>query len=578
MNRLFFALVLLFCLVSPSFCRDFGEKPLEPEAQAKLDALIEKLSDTSSKKREKTIGEILKFGDRAIETLQKAQSHPDFTVAECAKYCLSLLARGIVRSDDSPRVQKVLVQYDSCQTTEKMILLMGLSQLPPEESIIPLMRIVMHEKDPGPARFSALAVLWALPFTQPVPQFSLPVPESKTFPDPEEWAAQNELNRAKRQKTLGELREYLASESVYSEGKRLLERFLELEKGAQAENADASPFEETFQSLYEELNKEDPIILAFLHEFLFFSVDLLAQNGHEKEAEAFFLGLSGMGLTTFGKGRFQISNERTLILNYRILLIQRLIRRGLWSFVPQEIAQLNKDISDTEKKRLLKEFTSALSMIGEFNTAREYAQNVKRLNFLRIQKTTEQEEEDEESIRMNQQIAQLQALDACKKKDYAKAKEVLVKILEAKGEPDVDLLILARKIAVFTKDPEWLEALDKRIDEVLDRTEKSIQSESMKLLCANQMNTFAWLAANTERRLDEALSYSKESVRLLPDSPGIEDTLATVYFARGDFEKAFETQTQAVEEGSAEMELWVNLERIRVYLNEKKSEKVETTP
>ena len=577
MNRLFFTLALLFCLVSPSFCRDFGEKPLEPEAQAKLNALVEKLSEPSNKKREKTIEEILKFGDRAIETLQKAQSHPDFTVSECAKYCLSMLARGLIRSDDSPRVQNALKQYDSCQTVQKMILLMGLSQIPTDESLVPLMRIVMHEKDPITARFSALAVLWTLPYTQPVPEFFVPVPEAKTFPNPEKWAAQNELNRKKRQETLEKLREYLASEVVFTPGKRFLESLLELEKASQAEDADSTPFDETFQTLYDELNTEDPAILSFLHEFLYFSADILAQNGHEKEANDFFLRQTAMGLTSFRKARFQVSTERTYTLDYRILLIQRLVRRGHWGLVPQEIALLNKDISATEKKRLVKEFSMSLSTIGEFDLAREYVQNVKRLNFLRIQKTAEQEEEDEESIRMNQQIAQFQALDACKKKDYAKAKEVLVKILEAKGEPDVDLLILARKIAVFTKDSEWLDALEKRIDEILDQTEKDILSESQKYLNANQMNTYAWLAANTERKLDEALEYAKEAVRIL-GSPGIQDTLATVYFARGDYEKALEVQTQAVEEGSMEMELWPNLERFRVYQDEKKSEKVETTP
>ena len=578
MNRLFFTLALLFCFVSPSFCCDFGEKPLEPEAQAKLDALVEKLSDPSIKKREKTIDEILKLGDRAIETLQKAQAHPDFTVSECAKYCLSILARGLVRSDDSPRAQILLKQYDSCQTSQKMILLAGLSQLPPEESLVPLMRIAMHEKDPCAARFSALAVLWALPFTQPVPQFPVPVPEPKVFPDPEAWSVQNDRNREKRQETLEKLREYLASETVHTEGKRFLERLLELEKASRAENANEAPFEEMFQTLYEDLNSEDPIILVFLHDLLYFSADLLAQNGHEKEAKDFFLRQTALGLTTFGKARFQISTERTLTLDYRVLLIHRLIKRGHWAVVPQEIAQLNKEISDSEKKRLFKEFSTSLGVIGEFNVAREYVQNVKRLNFLRIQKTTEQEEEDEESIRMNQQISEFQALDACMQKDYAKAKEILEKSFEAKGEPDADLMILARKIAVFTKDSEWLDVLEKRIDETLEQTEKSIQAGSVKILSANQMNTYAWLAANTERKLDEALEYGKEAVRLLPDSPGIQDTLATVYFARGDYEKAFEVQTQAVTKGSEEMELWPNLERIRVYRDEKKSEKVETTP
>lgn len=575
MKRFFFAFTLLFCFVPPLFCRDFGDKPLDPEAQAKLDALVEKLNDPSNKKREKTIEEILKFGDGAIETLQKAQSQADFTIAENAKYCLSMLTRGLIRSNDSPRTQIFIKQYDSCQTVQKMILLMGLSEIPAEESLIPLMRIVTHEKDPCAARFSALAVMWALPFTQPIPEFPLPVPEAKVFPNPDEWSSRNELNQKKRAETLKALREYLASEPATTEGKRFLHQLLELEKTARAEDADASAFEETFQTLYEELNTDDPIQLNFLQEFLYFSADLLTQNGHEKEARDFFLSQTAMGLTGFGKGHFEIANERSLTLNYRVLLIQRLVRRGHWALVPNEIALLNKDISTTEKVRLLPSFSSDLSTIGEFSLAREYTKNSRKLNFLNIKKASE-DNEDETSIEMNQKLAQLLALDACKNKDYAKAKEALVKNFEADAEPDIDSLILARKIAVFTEDSEWLNTLDKRIDDFLDKTEKNFPST--KALLVSQLNTYAWLAANTNRKLDEAQKYAEEAVQLQPEASGIQDTLATVYFAQGKYEKAFETQTRAVDSGSTELELWVNLERFRVYRDEKKSEKVETTP
>lgn len=578
MNRLLFTLALLFCLISPSFSRDFGDEPLDPEAQAKLDALVEKLSDPSSKKREKTIGEILKFGDGAIETLQKAQFHPDFTVSECAKYCLSMMVHGMVRSNDPPTVQMILNSYDPAITSQKMNLIMKLSQLPPEESLAPLMRIVMHEKNADAARISALAVLWTLPHFQPVPQFPVPVPEPKIFPDPEEWAKRNELNQKNRQETIEKIRAYLASEPMGMEGKRFLEQLLQLEKAAQAENADAAPFEEMFQGLYERINTEDSASLTFLHEFLFYSADLLIQNGHEKEARDFFLRQTAMGLTSFGKVNFQNQSERSLTLNYRIFLIQRFVMRSHWDVIPQEIALLYKDLSEAEKVRLLSQLSTILNTIGEYNLAREYTQNLRRYLFMNINKAQTQEEEDDSSNRMNQQISQYLALDACKKKDYAKAKEALVKSLAAKGEPDVDSLILAWKIAVFTKDSEWLAALEKQIDEMLDQLDKSIQAGSQVFPNTNHMNTYAWLAANTERKLDEALKYAEDAVRRIPDSSGIQDTLATVYFARGDYEKAFEIQTKAVMDGNMQMELWPNLERIRVYRDEKKSEKVEPTP
>ena len=71
MNRLFFTLALLFCFVSPSFCRDFGEKPLEPEAQAKLDALVEKLSDPSIKNAKKRLMKSSNWGIGPLKPFKK---------------------------------------------------------------------------------------------------------------------------------------------------------------------------------------------------------------------------------------------------------------------------------------------------------------------------------------------------------------------------------------------------------------------------------------------------------------------------------------------------------------------------
>jgi len=578
MKRFFFTFILVFILVFPSFGRDFGVKPLEPEAQARLDVLVEKLGETSNKKREKTIGEILKFGESALETLQKAEKSQDFTTAETAKYCVSLIAPGLIRTGDSPRVQAILQKYSVYQPIQKMIQIARLGQLPLEESLVPLMRIVTHEKDPLAARFAVLSIWWRLPFTQPVPAFSVPVPEAKVFPDPVAWATRNDENQKKRVEILEKLREYLASEatsvseSSESVGKQFLAQIIDLEKNAQAENADAAPFEEIFEKLYDELETEDPATLAFLHEFLYFAADLLIQNGHEQAASDFFLRQTALGLTGFGKATYQIGDERNLELRFREFLIQTLIRRGHWTFVPQETARLFRKISTNEKIVHCGIFTSFLTSIGEYRKAWELLKNVRRTLFMDL-KSDEEKADEETTVEFQKQLAQVLALDACKQKDYVKAKEVLRKCFELKGEPDVDSLILAWKIAVFTKDEPWQNELERRIDDLLAKTEKRFPDASEKFLRAPELNAYAWLAANTNRKLDEALKYAEEAVALLPDAVGIRDTLAYVHFARGDYEKAFEIQSQATAESFTEVELWVNLERIRVYKDEKNPKK-----
>jgi tetratricopeptide (TPR) repeat protein len=64
---------------------------------------------------------------------------------------------------------------------------------------------------------------------------------------------------------------------------------------------------------------------------------------------------------------------------------------------------------------------------------------------------------------------------------------------------------------------------------------------------AEPCNEFAWLAANTEGDLDEALRLSKRSLELAGEQGAYCDTLARVYFARGDYASALRHQSRAAE-------------------------------
>ncbi len=51
-------------------------------------------------------------------------------------------------------------------------------------------------------------------------------------------------------------------------------------------------------------------------------------------------------------------------------------------------------------------------------------------------------------------------------------------------------------------------------------------------------NSLAWLCASTRRQLDEGLEHAQKAVTLDPGNAGYHDTLAEVYFQRGDRDKA----------------------------------------
>lgn len=75
-----------------------------------------------------------------------------------------------------------------------------------------------------------------------------------------------------------------------------------------------------------------------------------------------------------------------------------------------------------------------------------------------------------------------------------------------------------------------------------------IYAQAVKQFPASAMlnNQAAWVAAVSVRRLDEALTFAKEAVRLAPENPSYADTLAEVHFARGDREQAIEWATKSL--------------------------------
>ena len=95
---------------------------------------------------------------------------------------------------------------------------------------------------------------------------------------------------------------------------------------------------------------------------------------------------------------------------------------------------------------------------------------------------------------------------------------------------------------------------------------------------AELMNQFAWLVGNTEGDLDEALRYSKRSLELKPNTGAYLDTLAHVYFARGDYDSAIRNQTVAAERDPHSGLIAQELTRFRAVAAEHKKAKGHAGP
>ena len=81
-----------------------------------------------------------------------------------------------------------------------------------------------------------------------------------------------------------------------------------------------------------------------------------------------------------------------------------------------------------------------------------------------------------------------------------------------------------------------------------DRAYARMKKEEIDLDPHNpeSQNNLAWLCANCDERLDEALTLAQEAVRQFPQSYAYVDTLAETYFRLGHADKAVELETQAL--------------------------------
>ncbi len=124
------------------------------------------------------------------------------------------------------------------------------------------------------------------------------------------------------------------------------------------------------------------------------------------------------------------------------------------------------------------------------------------------------------------------------------------------GDPDAAITLAERALAISPGDSALLEylypmlvesdrkaAADALFERVYEVSKKGVE---MFPNYGQANNNHAWLLARCGQHLDEALFHANKAVEIEPNSSASVDTLAEVYFARGDFKKAAEVSDRAV--------------------------------
>jgi hypothetical protein len=141
-------------------------------------------------------------------------------------------------------------------------------------------------------------------------------------------------------------------------------------------------------------------------------------------------------------------------------------------------------------------------------------------------------------------------------KDAPTAKKHYIKSLELFRE-NVDALIGLHRLADLepADRQEVLELQRSIVDKLrkeIEDGQRSLRQENPRFQAtlerslANQMNTLAWLLANTDGNFEEALFFSRRACALEPNRAAYLDTLAHSYAALGRFSEAVEQQKRAL--------------------------------
>jgi Flp pilus assembly protein TadD len=522
--------------------------------------LIEELGDNQFAVRQRAQRELTRLGHAAFDALTAAENNDDVEIAIQARYLVRLIRIDWIQDGDSSQAKQLLSNYDARNESERLARMKDLAGLSGDTGIGPLCRLSRFEASAKLSKQAAAYVLKAeLPadsdwlrrakiILQNVDRSKRPAAEwlrtyVQAHDDPEAaLAAWRQLADAER-KTLEEHPQQTENQLV----QELLRQQVDVLDRLKRRDEELAVIRKIV-----DLERGDPQTLTELVEWL---AKREAWSVIDEVANRFSISFNGDAglLYTLAQARKAQGNDalaeetaqRALSLNAdkvreHINLAIELQKRGLivWAdreyrFVigmglgpgfAEEGLYARFRLSENLHDRL--EDKEAGEMLQETVKAMDSDNNI--LKFV-----AKRQNPDAVRSRMYFFLA-----EACRReKDNAKALDYLEKAL-ARDSSDADVLIAMYRMPL---PPDRKKKLMENIHEAVDDSRKIIEQHPEDPTAYNQL---AWLVANTEGDVDEAIRFSHKSIEL-KRAGGYLDTLAHCYYAKQDYANAVKYQTEA---------------------------------
>ncbi len=587
-----------------------GEQAQDSVQQAEIDKLIEQLGDKDYYVRQRAQNELARMSFEAFDALRAATTNDDLEIAARAKYLLRLMRVEWTSKNDPPGVKALLKDYERLPEESRQERMHALAFMPEGKGLMALCRLIRFEKS-GVLSKTGVTELLKSPLGRDPPKGPRGEAIHKLFEkswrtsgawmlawlklaeDPQsitQWNEPIQTEISLLQRLPGETNReivaalirfqatWLKKQDRTQEAIAAMRRLIDLEDKGDLETLSELIdwlVEQKAWSLVDELAgrytsrfENEPILLYIL-------AQAEKEQGEAAKAEetahrAFGLNAGRKDMNVLSRylpldllnlySDAGVGREEMKLLN-RYVIADRLMQRGLFDWAkremeyviaqgrPTDVTTINVQWDLSEMLHDQGEDMAAANVLdGMLKTvdAKTYVALPGRIAAA-LQHVYLFRRKPPEKI-IERTIAEVRArkyyLESCHWEstgEQAKRRECLISALDL-DPSDIDVLIACYRLPDQTTEyrKKLMELMHQATEDI--RVEIAVGPDNFKYY-----NQFAWLIANSEGDLDEALKYSQKSLELYPENGDLYDTLAYVYYAKGDYENAVKNQQHAAE-------------------------------
>lgn len=486
-------------LGAPASAADPGATKPEPKP-SRIQQLIAQLGHESYAERQRAQEELAKFGFDAYDELTKAKDHPDLEIASRARYLLRLIRVQWTSENDPPHVKKILQDYEIQSPEVRLSKIVRLARIGKGAAVPALCRLVRFEDDRLPilSKYAAMELLRREP-TDP----------------------------AARARHAQMLREHLGDSR--QPGAVWLTTYLRLRANPQAVLPEWTKLVEAEQALL--LRSPERSHVEFVATLLYQQALVEMDHGDAQAAEQ-----------TAHRARQSISTGRAAQIGAHLDTAFALRERGLFRWAELEYREVLNAGMNLYWPRAQIGLSEMWHDQGKHLAAAEARQEL--LQAVEQGKLRNVNLDVAVGMTPAEVRARMNYFFAChweEQGDRQKQRKHLDEALQFDPE-EIDTLIACYRL------PGQPAEYQRKIAELIEKAASALVTdiEDQPDNAANY-NQYAWLVGNTVGDYDKALEFARKALELSPDNSAYLDTLARVYFAKGDLENAVKYQTLAHE-------------------------------